>query len=136
MIRIAVALICVVSVASAASAQDGTGAGLGAAGNPALRPAPSFGASSGTEMLRHRGPTGSPCLDVSGFARRLTVNSNLYDHVVAVTNNCAQRIIMQVCYYDTQDCVPVEVSGGERTEAILGTMPSMKDFRFEFREKF
>ena len=35
-----------------------------------------------------------------------------------------------------QDCIPMEISGEERKEAILGTLPSTKDFRFEFREKF
>jgi hypothetical protein len=30
----------------------------------------------------------------------------------------------------------MEVPGNERKEAVLGTLPSMKDFRFEFREKF
>lgn len=30
----------------------------------------------------------------------------------------------------------MEVPGDEHKEAILGTMPSTKDFRFEFREKF
>ena len=87
-------------------------------------------------MLRHRGPAGSPCLDVGGFARKHTVTSNLYDHVITVKNNCAQRLQIQVCYYNTQDCIPIEIPGGERKEAILGTMPVTKDFRFEFKEKF
>jgi hypothetical protein len=30
----------------------------------------------------------------------------------------------------------MEVPGDERKEAILGTLPAMKDFRFEFRERF
>jgi hypothetical protein len=32
--------------------------------------------------------------------------------------------------------VPIEVPGAERKEAILGTLPGVPDFRFEFREKF
>jgi hypothetical protein len=43
---------------------------------------------------------------------------------------------MRVCYYESQECIPMEIPGGERKEAILGTLPSTKDFRFEFREKF
>lgn len=30
----------------------------------------------------------------------------------------------------------MEVPGSGRKEAILGTLPAAKDFRFEFREKF
>jgi hypothetical protein len=97
---------------------------------------PTFGASGGAEILRHRGPTGAPCLTVGGFARPYTINPNLYDHVVVAENSCAQQIDLQVCYYQTQDCIPMEVPGGERTEAILGIVPAEKDFRFEFREKF
>jgi hypothetical protein len=64
------------------------------------------------------------------------MDPNLYDHVIAVRNNCPQRIAMQACYYRTHDCIPMEIPGGARKEAILGTLPSGKDFRFEFREKF
>ena len=136
MIRAAIALIWLAAVASSASAQSGTTAILRGVGVPPPAETPTFGASAGADMLRHRGPTGSPCLDVVGFSRRHTTNSNLYDHVIAVKNNCAQSLTMQVCYYNTQDCLPMEIPGGERKEAILGTMPSTKDFRYEFREKF
>jgi hypothetical protein len=133
---VAVVTICLNVVAGTASAQNTTAPSFGGVGVPAPTESPTFRASSGNEMLRHRGPTGSPCLDVGGFARRHTAVSNLYDHVIAVKNNCALRISIQVCYYNTQNCLPVEIPGGERKEAILGTMPSTKDFRFEFREKF
>jgi hypothetical protein len=43
---------------------------------------------------------------------------------------------MQVCYYQTRDCISMEISGGEHKEAVLGTLPSVTNFRFEFREKF
>jgi hypothetical protein len=97
---------------------------------------PTFGASGGSDVLRHRGPAGQPCLAVGGFARPQIVNPNLYDHVIVAENSCAQRINLQVCYYQSQDCVPMDVPGGERKEIILGVMPAEKDFRFEFREKF
>lgn len=138
MIRIVVTLICLCALASSASAQSQSAPVFGGVGVPAPSPrqGPSFSASSGSDMLRHRSPTGSPCLDVSGSARRHNIDANLYDHVITVMNNCAQRITIQVCYYNTEDCVPMEIPGGERKEAILGTMPATPDFRFEFREKF
>jgi hypothetical protein len=97
---------------------------------------PTFGASGSNELLRHRGPTGNTCLTVNGYPRSHTVNPNVYDHVIAAVNGCAQRIAIRVCYYRTQDCIPMEIPGNERKEAILGTLPAVRDFRFEFREKF
>ena len=101
-----------------------------------LETLPTFGASAGTEILRHRGPTGNTCLMVAGHARPHTINPKLYDHVIDVTNTCAQRIAIQVCYYRSQECISMEIPGGGRKEAILGTLPSVTDFRFDFREKF
>lgn len=132
------AVFWVAAVASPAFAQGQTNPVFGGVGVPPPNPiqTPSFSASGETEMLRHRGPTGSPCLEVSGSARHHTIDRNLYDHMITVKNDCAQRISIQVCYYNTDDCVPMEIPGGERKEAILGTMPATPDFRFEFREKF
>jgi hypothetical protein len=136
MLRIALALIWLIAIPACAWPQSKSAPSYGSVGVPAPTDTPTFGASAGTQTLRHRGPTGDPCLEVGGFARRHTTVSNLYDHVIAVKNNCAQQLSIQVCYYNTQNCLPVEIPGGERKEAILGTMPSTKDFRFEFREKF
>jgi hypothetical protein len=108
----------------------------GTSGVPAPTEAPIINASRGNEILRHRDFTGKPCLTVSGSARGHTINPNLYDHIIVALNSCPQRIAMQACYYDTQDCIRMEIPGGERKEAILGTLPSIKSFRFEFRERF
>jgi hypothetical protein len=97
---------------------------------------PSFGPRGGTEILRHRDFTGKPCLTVAGIARQHIINRNLYDHVITVSNACPQRITIRVCYYRTDDCIPMEIPGGERKEAHLGAMPAVKEFGFEFREKF
>jgi hypothetical protein len=99
-------------------------------------PTPNFGASAGSDMLRHRDFAGKPCLDVTGFARPHTIDAHLYDHVISAHNNCPQRIDLKVCYYQSEDCIPMGIPGGEKREAILGTLPATKDFRFEFREKF
>lgn len=144
MMRLVLAFVgCLVVSASSVHAQSGMmpseglsrpivgGVGVSAPSQPSL-----IGASNGTEVLRHRSLTGSPCLTVEGFARPHTMNPSVYDHVITVNNSCPQRIALQVCYYNSQDCIPVEIPGGEQREAILGTMPSEKDFRFEFREKF
>jgi hypothetical protein len=130
------AVICPASAQSESPLGDSSRPTLGGVGVPAPVAPPTFGASRGNEILRHRGPTGRPCLTVGGFARPHTINSKLYDHVIAVNNSCAQRITMRICYYNSQDCIPMEIPGGERKEAVLGTLPSIKDFRFEYRENF
>lgn len=140
--RLPVIFIWLATLGNSASAQSGlplgnsSGPAFGGAGVRAPIAPPTFGASKGDEILRHRGPTGKPCLMVTGSARPHTVNRNLYDHVVTVTNSCAQRIALRICYYNSQDCIPIEIPGGERKEAVLGTLPSTRDFRFEYREKF
>ena len=144
MVRWLLAFVGLLSITCAALAQSDLSPSENSLSRPSLRgvgvpnpsATPTFGASNRAEILIHRGPTGSPCLAVGGFARPHLVNPNLYDHVVVVVNKCPQRIAMRVCYYNTQDCIPVEVPGNERKEAILGVLPSAKDFRFEFREKF
>jgi hypothetical protein len=97
---------------------------------------PTFGPRAGTEILRHRDLNGKPCLLVRGYSRSHFSNANVYDHVIIVTNGCAQRIAIRVCYYRTEDCIPMEIPGGEHKEARLGSMPAVKEFGFEFREKF
>jgi hypothetical protein len=127
--RIGLLLIWLTATACAALAQSGA-APFGSS------PYPTFGSSAGTDVLRHRGPTGEPCLEVSGLTRPHTVDPNVFDHVIAVNNHCAQQIILKACYYQSQDCISIEAPGGERKEAILGVMPGMRDFRFDFKEKF
>jgi len=143
MARIALTFTWLAVTSCVASAQSGTTpfekssrTVTGGVGVQVPVEAPAIGASKGTEILRHRGPTGNACLAVAGQARPHTINPKLYDHVIKVTNSCAQRIALQICYYRSQECISMEIPGGERKEAILGTLPSVKDFRFEFREKF
>ena len=138
--RVALAVLCLVAIGCSASAQSGMNSSsspvVGGTIPGANSPPPTFGASGGNDVLRHRGPTGSPCLAVGAFARPYSTNTNLYDHVITAVNSCAQTISIRVCYYNTQDCIAMEIPGDGRKEAVLGTMPAEKDFRFEFRENF
>jgi hypothetical protein len=92
--------------------------------------------SQDTEILRHRDFAGKPCLAIGGFARAHTSNANLFDHVIEIKNGCSQSIRTQICYLRTQECITMEVAGHMTKEGILGTLPSIKDFRYEFRERF
>jgi hypothetical protein len=144
MSRVPLTLMWLAAIVCSASAQDASSSSerlsppaLGGTipPNPAVPP-PTFGPRAGTEILRHRDFTGKPCLTVLGHPRPHVVDRNLYDHVITVSNACPQRIALQVCYYKTHDCISIEVPGGERKDGILGTLPWVKDFGFEFREKF
>jgi hypothetical protein len=85
---------------------------------------------------RHTGPTGKPCLSVSGGANAETINPNIFEHVVVADNSCGQLIKMQVCYYKSEHCIPLDVPAYARKQVVLGIMPAMKEFRFEYREQF
>ena len=142
MSRILTALLIVITGTLPSSAQSGLFGGelsrptVGAAGDVRVpEDAPSFGANN-TQILRHRDFAGRSCLAISGYARPHTIDRKLYDHVIVAVNNCPQQISISVCYYNSDDCLAMQVPGDDRKEAILGTMPSQKDFRYEFREKF
>jgi hypothetical protein len=92
--------------------------------------------SQSTLVMRHRGPTGKPCLNVFGSAQRQLINTNLYDHMIMATNSCVRAIKVDVCYYGTDHCISMQVPAMDRKQAMLGVLPAMKDFRFEFREQF
>jgi hypothetical protein len=136
---------CLLIITGSALAQSGaantisgwSGPTLGATGGmSAFHSGPPIQASVGNQILRHRDFTGRPCLDVAGYAEPHMIDRNLYDHIVTVLNHCPQRIDIAVCYYESEDCIPMSVPGNERKETVIGTMPAEKDFRFEFREKF
>lgn len=104
---------------------------LGATAGVTIPPSP-----AGSLTPRHRGPDGSICLQVGGMARPLGANDKLFDHWIYVKNECSVGIRLRVCYYATTSCIDINVPGRDRKEAILGTLPSIKDFRYEYREKF
>lgn len=108
---------------------------VGSSGLPNPEALPGFQEGGSDGAPRHKDFTGKPCLMVGGFARRQTADPNLYDDVIEVENNCPQQIALQVCYYETDDCIPMDVPGDDRKESVLGILPSSMEFRFEFREK-
>ncbi len=140
----AIGLVLLLGFAAAAHAETATDPLTGLARRPEVggtyrqpdRNRPLIGSSNDIEILRHRDFAGKPCLTFGGYARPFTTNPNLFDHVVAIENSCPNPIKLQLCYYKSPECLSLEVSGYARKEAVLGTMPSQKDFRYEFREKF
>jgi hypothetical protein len=106
---------------------------LGGAGG--VRP-PILNGTQNAAAKKHLGPTGKPCLTVLGYAQPQTINPDIFDHMISASNDCSQPIKMQVCYYQTQQCIPVGVPAYGRKEVVLGIMPAMKQFQFEYREMF
>jgi hypothetical protein len=84
----------------------------------------------------HLGPNGKPCLAIQGYAQKQIINPDIFDHMIMASNDCSQPIKAQVCYYQTQQCVPLDVPGYGRKEIVLGIMPAMNQFQFEYREQF
>lgn len=108
---------------------------------------PVVGSTYGNTSTHYSIPTADPnryrqtdgfgklCLNVYGYGRPFATNPNLYDHVIVAINRCPRRIGLEVCYFQTRNCVNVEMPAEQRKEVILGVQPGTKDFRYEFREK-
>jgi hypothetical protein len=106
-------------------------------GGVGLRPAPQALALSGTQARRqHLGPTGKPCVVLSGEAQSQTVNPHIFEHIIAANNSCSQIISLFVCYYGSERCVPMTVPSYSRKIAVLGIEPAANTFRFEYWERF
>lgn len=116
----------------------GPGDGPPILGGVGVSPPASMPALGGSENQprRHRDATGQPCVRVGGFARAQTTNPRIFDHMITATNNCSQLIKLKVCYYQSQSCMPVELPGYSRREAVLGIYPALRDFRYEYTEQF
>jgi hypothetical protein len=85
---------------------------------------------------RHRGPTGKPCISTVGDARSEIINPQIYQHIVIATNTCGKIIRLHVCYYKSEHCISVHVPAYSTREAVLGIMPAMRIFRFQYEEQF
>lgn len=82
----------------------------------------------------HRDYTGKACIQATGFARPLGTNPNMYDQVVQLTNNCSVRIKVKLCYYKDTTCLPVDVDPSSSKQSVLGTIPRIPEFQYEYRE--
>jgi hypothetical protein len=85
---------------------------------------------------RHKDLTGKPCITLIGDTRPQKINPQILDHMVVAKNACGQNIKMKVCYYHSEHCISMNVPAYLQKEAVLGIMPSMRGFRFEYREQF
>jgi hypothetical protein len=97
---------------------------------------PLLSGTPGAGVKLHHTPTGKPCLTVLGYAHPQVINPNIFDHMISASNDCSQPIKMQLCYYQTQQCISVDIPPYGRKDAVLGIMPAMSQFQFEYREKF
>jgi hypothetical protein len=85
---------------------------------------------------RHMAPTGKPCLAFESYPKAQAINKNIYEHWVGATNSCGQHIKVRVCYYQTEDCIVMDVPPWARQDSVLGIYPALKDFRYEAKEQF
>jgi hypothetical protein len=132
---VGLAIVSMIGSISLALAQ-GLGGPLGSNQRPTGGVLPLFSGSQNAAVQKHLGPTGKPCVTVVGYAHPQTVNPNIFEHMILATNDCSQPIKMRVCYYQSQQCIPIDVPQYGRKEMVLGIMPAMSQFRFEYRENF
>src|SRR5258708_6181062 len=95
-----------------------------------------FGESANAGKKVHMDPTGKPCVQVSAFSRPEIINPKLFDHTILARNHCSLPINLKVCYYGSQSCIPVDIPGYGQKQTVLGVYPSLRDFRYEYTEKF
>jgi hypothetical protein len=98
--------------------------------NPALYP------TDDALSRKHMGPTGKPCITVFGDAQAQKMNPLIYNHMIMATNACGLIIKLKICYYHSDQCVDLALPAYSQKEAMLGIMPRMTGFRFEYREQF
>ena len=87
-------------------------------------------------LRAHRNAIGKPCLDFEAMSRAHRANPDIYDNIVSIRNQCAQRIVVSVCYAGSDGCIGVEVPAFQRKDAILGVRPQSQYFRYTYKEKF
>jgi hypothetical protein len=138
----ALALAMLLGLSSLAAAQgltpqfDSNSAPLvGGVGLPPPTQLPRFSGQSTIAQI-HTGPTGKACITIAGYAQQQLINKNIFDHMITASNDCSQPIKIQVCYYQSHNCTSINVPGYGRKEALLGIMPAMSGFRFEYKEQF
>jgi len=108
----------------------------GAGGVPPPAQLPLLNGIQSTGAKKHLGPTGKPCLRVQGYAKPQVINNHIFEHMIMASNDCSQPIKIQVCYYQSHQCIPLNVPGYGHQEVVLGIMPAMDQFQFEYREQF
>jgi len=109
---------------------------VGSSGLPTPPRSPILSGSENQGPRQHLGPIGKPCVAVNGEARAQTINPRIIEHVIVAKNSCSQIIKMQVCYFQSDRCIPMTLSSYASAEVVLGIMPAMKEFRYEYREEF
>jgi hypothetical protein len=102
----------------------------------------------------HKDSRGKSCVTVAAYSRPKTdfrkifgghdtsaseqtdIKSKIYEHIISAQNRCGQTIKLKVCYYESQNCVSLDVPGYDRQEASLGVAPGMPGFRYQYTEQF
>lgn len=135
MTRIAIVLMTLLSVASAIQAQS-VMAQMTIPTSPFKSRLTLQNGGENAALTVHRDPLGKPCLNIEAASRAHVINPDVYDNVVSVFNRCSKLIKVRLCYYKSDQCVDVELSGQQRKDTVLGVRPHMQYFRYSFQEKF
>ncbi|MCI0466442.1 MAG: hypothetical protein L0Y57_05480 [Beijerinckiaceae bacterium] len=81
----------------------------------------------------HTNALGKPCLAYDSYTRARVSNSNIFDYLVSIRNNCPQSIKVRICHRESFDCSRIGVHSYQFRETVMGFGP--KDLRFAYTAK-
>jgi hypothetical protein len=58
-----------------------------------------------------------------------------FEHIISAHNHCGLTVRLRVCYYGSQNCVPLDVPGHDDGQVSLGISPE-SGFHYQYTEQF
>jgi hypothetical protein len=99
----------------------------------------------------HQDVAGNPCVTVAAhslpkadfrkiFGGEQTSNGTdiklkTFEHIISAHNHCGLTVRLRVCYYGSQNCVPLDVPGHDDGQVSLGISPE-SGFHYQYTEQF
>jgi hypothetical protein len=99
----------------------------------------------------HQDAAGNPCVTVAAHSIPKTdfrkifgggqtsdgtdIKLKTFEHIISAHNHCALTVRLRVCYYGSQNCLPLDVPGHDDGEVSLGISPE-SGFHYQYTEQF
>jgi hypothetical protein len=99
----------------------------------------------------HKDAYGTPCVTVAAHSLPKTdfrkifsggqtsdgtdIKLKTFEHIISAHNHCALTVRLRVCYYGSQNCLPLDVPGHDDGQASLGISPE-SGFHYQYTEQF
>ena len=99
----------------------------------------------------HQDASGKPCVTIAAHSlpkadfRKIfggeqpsdgtDIKLKTFEHIISAHNHCALTVRLRVCYYGSQNCLPLDVPGHDDGEVSLGISPEL-GFHYQYTEQF